>query len=588
MRFSRSILPALLALLPLPALAQNGAAQDQGIVVSGQKSEGMSAWHVAESDHVVVYSDGSVAELTRITHNLERLHFLLSVLLNRVDKPDDAQKLHITLIGNPAEFDAMELRNLRSQQGPFLPNFNLERYYDPREDGAVMASGRADLSVEIERSQQIDLTSIGSFSQDPQSGQVTNSMFSAGQSIESVTGGGSAVPITAESRIYAGYAQHYLLTYLPAAYPRWYLDGMGELFSTIHDRPDGTLEYGQMPEGYRKVIEWRPSVSVRDIITGRYLTEPVNKTGWNPFHAWVLTHYLFFSDKRRPQLSRYLASIGRGATMEQAATVFGDLGKLQAEVTAYDNGKLPWVRMTYPPERAREPVVTQLTDRQAAFLKGRIELGSRIEIPPPPAPGMDSAAADQAARYRAHVIAAHDAWLGRLRDQAAHATTNLEAQLLLAEAECRSGSNDGCSTAADAALAIAPNDSRALAWKGIALAGKAIAGPETDRKAGLAAARAMLARANRADTESSLPLLGYYRSFADAGETAPDIAVEGLLKAVQNVPAAPGPRLVLGQEFAREGHPDAAITTLLPVINGGYDSPEKPKAQTLVAGLPAK
>ncbi|MEI9928525.1 MAG: hypothetical protein WDN44_13535 [Sphingomonas sp.] len=585
----RLVMPALLALLPLPALAQTPPPQDQGIVVRGEALEHMSDWRVAETDHVIVYSAGPVAELTRIAHNLERLHFLLSILLNRIGKPDDALKLRVTLIGDVAEFDAMDLRNIRSQQGPFVENFEFQRYYDPREDGAVMASGSRDATVALVRSPAIDLNALGVVA-DPLTGQNMPSLFGSGGGMDGFTPeiktGGITVRISAESRIYAGFAQHFLLTYFPAAYPRWYLDGIGELFSTIHVRPDGALEYGQMPEGFRKAMEWHSSIPVADVVTGRYLDMPVSKTHWNPFHAWVLTHYLFFSDARRAQLSRYLASIGRGATMAQAATVFGDLTKLQREVAAYDNHRISWVRMTYPPQYAPDPVVEQLTRGRAEFLKGRIELGSRVETLPPPPAAVDAATAQRIAKAREQAREAHDKWLARLREHAAQFAYNLEAQLLLAEAECRSGNNDRCLTAAEGALQIGPNDSRALAWKGIALAQRAIAGPAPDRTAKLAEARAFLVRANHADTEGSLPLLGYYRSFADAGEAAPDLAVEGLLKAVQNVPAAPGPRLLLGQELAREGHPDAARVTLMPVTNGGYDSPEKVKAEAVAAGLP--
>lgn len=581
----RSGMIALAATLPFPALAQTAPAQDPGIVVSGQL-EKMSDWHVAESDHVIVYSDGSKAELARITHNLERLHFLLSVLLNRVGGPDDALKLRITLVGNGAEFDAMNLRNIRSQQGPFARAFPIQRYYDPREDGAVMANSRTSQSVEIEPAAKLDLRGIGGSQLNPQTGQVESLMFGSDISNTAVTTSGNVIPLSAEGRVYAGYAQHFLLTYFPAAYPRWYLDGIGEMFSTIGVGADGTIDYGRMPEGYRRVMESYPTVPVEQVVTGRYLTDA--KTRWNPFHAWILTHYLFFSETRRPQLSRYLASIGRGASPAQAASVFGDLGKLQSEVKAYDNTKLIYERLTYPPERAAEPNVRQLTEGQAAFLKGRIELGSRVEIPAGPARGMDAKTAERAANARASAIAARDRWLARLRERAQRNPDNLEAQLLLAEAECRSGNDAQCLTAAEAALGNAPADSRALAWKGTAQAQLAIAGPASQRSAGLRAARATIVRANRADAEASLPLLAYYRSFANAGEPAPKPAVEGLLKAVQNVPAAPGPRLLLGQEFARTGFPDAAKEALLPVANGPYESPERPKAEAVLETLPAK
>jgi hypothetical protein len=274
--------------------------------------------------------------------------------------------------------------------------------------------------------------------------------------------------------------------------------------------------------------------------------------------------------------------------MDQAASVFGDLDKLQAEVKAYDNGKLVWERMSYPPERAPQPDLRQLTRGQAEFLKGRIELGSRIEIPPPPAPGMDAEAADKAARLRARAIEARDRWLARLRERAGRYAANLEAQLLLAEAECRTGNTAGCATAADAALRAGPGDARALAWKGVALTQAAIAAPASERKARLKTARVAITRANHADSDASLPLLAYYRSYAEAGDKPPEVAVEGLLKAVENVPAAPAPRLLLGQELAREGHADAAIQTLMPVANGPYDSPERPQAEAIVSGLSGK
>ena len=111
------------------------------------------------------------------------------------------------------------------------------------------------------------------------------------------------------------------------------------------------------------------------------------------------------------------------------------------------------------------------------------------------------------------------------------------------------------------------------------------AGPAAERAGGLKEARRTIARANRADTESPLPLLAYYRSFADAGEPVPDVAIEGLAKAVDIVPAAPGPRLLLGEALARRGETVAARRALLPVANGAYDTPEGARARALLAGL---
>ena len=151
-----------LALLPGGALAQASPspAQHPDVVVTGTRAQ-PSGWREASTQHVVVLSDGSEAELVRLTRNLERLHFLLSGLLGRPYQPDDLVRIHITLIGDVAEFDSMDLANKRWQQGPFNDLFQITRYYDPREDGAVMATTRVDQRTVIERT-TVNAHSVGS------------------------------------------------------------------------------------------------------------------------------------------------------------------------------------------------------------------------------------------------------------------------------------------------------------------------------------------------------------------------------------------------------------------------------------------
>jgi cytochrome c-type biogenesis protein CcmH/NrfG len=589
----------LLALLPLEARAQTvPAEQDSGIVVLGSR-EAPSDWREAETDHVVVLSDGNERELVRIARNLERLHFLLSVLLGRIDKPDETVKLRVTLVGDSAEFDAMDLRNLRSKPGPFAAAFPVTRYYDPREDGAILASTRIDQNALL--GDGVSMASLGSLLAATvpatPTGQGGGGVPSAAALSQATSFGSNdplavsintvKVPLPAEGRIYAGYAQHFLLTYFPAAYPRWYVDGFGELFSTLVAREDGVLEYGRAPEGIRRVLDRYPGVRIADVLTGKALTDKGFAARWTPFHAWALTHMLFVNDERRGQLRAYLRAIAGGTPPEQAVQAFGDLGELQRAFVRYGERKVWYDRLTYPADRVAEPIVHQLTKGQAAFLKGRLELGSRVELPEAAAPGTDPKRAAEIERARRRAIAARDDWLADLRKDAARYPTNVEAQLLLAEAECRSDDSAQCLTAADRALALAPGHVDALTWKGVALTQQAIAGPTVDRKARLKAARALIARANRTDTENLLPLLAYYRSFADAGETPPDLAVEGLEKVVETVPAAPGPRLLLAEALAQRGNADAARKALRPVVAGAYDSPERTKAAAIVAMLPA-
>lgn len=594
MHSTRMIL--VLALFGLPASVQaqesNLPARESAIVVQGTRDR-PSNWRQAETDHIVVISDGSEKELVRIAHNLERLHFLLSVLLNRIDRPDNTRKLRVTLVGDGAEFDAIDLRNLRYSPGPFARAFPEPAYYDPREDGAVFAASRFDRKILLERGQSLagllpDLVRAttpetvgapGVTGENP--GTTTALAASYAGSIArfgrddplALSVNEQSVPQSAEGRIYAGYARHFLTTYFPHAYPRWYVDGFGEIFATLAIEGDARIEYGRAPDGYRKVLDRYARLPIADILTGRYLKDRKARERWTPYHAWALTHMLFFSNERRGQLHAYLATIAAGGSMEKAAEAFGDLDRFQRELAAYGASKIPYEQMTYPAGRAEGPIVRQLTLGEAAFVKGRLELGAQIDLPPPG----DTARED--------AITTRNRWLENLRKDAGRYPANVQAQLLLAEAECRSGNGTECVTVADRALTLAPGDSDALAWKGSGQARLARAAPAGERTALLKAARQTIAQANRADTENPVPLLAFYRSFADAGEMAPDVALEGLMKAADAVPAAPAPRLLLGEALAGRGNPGAARAALIPVAKGAYDSPETAPARALLASL---
>lgn len=591
MRILATIVPACLALAAFPALAQTPP-RDDTVTVTGTR-EAPSNWRLAETEHVVLLSDGKESELVRIANNLERLHFLLSALLNRTEVPDPTVKLRVTLVGDDVEFAAMRLRNTRSQPGPYAATFRNARYYDPREDGAVMASSRYDQSVVLQRGS--DLSGFLSGAQlvpDPvippgmgPSGEAGS--FSpipyTGQSIQFVSPGDLSVQINqlsvtipAENRIYAGYAQHYLLTYFPNAYPRWYVDGFGELFGTVAVKNDGEIEFGRPPDDYTRVLDNHLRYPAAKVLTGAYLTDRNAGARWTPYHAWVLTHMLFFNDERRQQLRTYLAKIASGHPMAEAAAAFGDFDKLQRDLAAYDNRKVPYVRVNFPAGRADEPIVRRLTEGQAAFVKGQLELGPRVTVPP--------AGKADLAGLRTVAVRERDEWLEKLRADARRYQNNREAQLLLAEAECRSGHPFECVAAADRALAIDSKSGDALAWKGAGQVGLALA--SSSRAAGLKTARATITRANRDNPESPLPLILYYRSFADAGEAPPDVAVEGLMKAADLVPASPGPRLMLGEALAKRGATEAARRMLIPVAHGAYESPEAAEARVLLAGLP--
>ena len=592
---------ALAATLAVPAWAQQAPSPKAGsdVVVRGAKRTAMSGWREAETRHLVVLSDGGQAELIRVTRNLERLHFLLSGLLGRADTGDDPIRLCVTLIGDVPTFEALDLRNWRWQQGPYNSLFQLSRYYDPRQDGAVMATTRVDQRTVIEHTRANAVSVLSALSDPAIAGNLgANDPAARAELSSSLLGqfatggmrsehdltptfGERAIDVSADSLLYGGFAQHYLQTYFPAAYPRWYLDGFGQVFASLVVKGDTVLEYGRIPRGTSAVLNSFGSYPIADVLGDKYLTANPRKTRWTPIHAWMLTHFMLFSDTRRPQLRQYLAARARGDDAASAAQSFGDPKALTKELRAYFGARKPYEVVTYPADRIEEPVVRRLTQGQAAFVKGRLELGGRTTVPPGPGAATPPDQARRMTSERESALRQRARWLERLRDDAARWGGEADAQLLLAEAECRSDNADRCLAAADRAAALAPDEAPPLAWRATALVMQAGAAPAADRPARLAEARRAIAAANRADTEAVQPFFAYYDSFAAAGQPPSVTAIDGLQKAVGEVPDAPQSRLALATALASRGQIAPARQVIMPVAAGPYDSPERPAARAL-------
>lgn len=577
------------------------------ILVEGSTAP-KSDWRRAETAHFLVTSDGSEAELKRVAMNLERLHHLLSRLYLHGDASDDTAKLRITLFASRTFFDRMGLRNLRSAEGPYAASFAGQRYYDPREDGAVLAVARV--------AQIVDLNTPLAEARD------CDAKLEQGAPTCFPPPYHPPLVRSWEGVLYSGVAQHFLLTHMPAAYPRWYLDGVGALFSTFAPHGDGSVDYAQPPEDYQQIFRSYGDVRVRYVLDGRYFGEDTGTMHWTPYHAWLLAHYFLYSDlkpARREQFRRYMAAVARGVPMAEAAGVFGDMTRLQREILAYAGR----TALDYAHSRKEplppEPLIVRLSLAEAATIPARIEIATRLQprpagpsfggspsaeipsaaAPPaavPPAGASDAAppaadarpaegthgAAQPAAPASAGASAAPEAWIAGLRATLATLPFDADATLFLAEAECRVGENRACLASAERLLARTPDEAQALGWKGMALTGEALDGPAARRDTTLAAARATLERAIRLDEDAPLPRIAYFQSFTRAGERAPEAAMLGMARASRAVPAAPAPRLDLARELARQGRDDLARPLLLSLLLSPYDSPESAAARTLL------
>lgn len=594
--FGLSTLIATPASAQLTSVPHSG---EQSIVVTGERAKGvkrphpeMSDWSVAETPHVLVFSKGNPNELARIASNLEKLHFLLSVLLNRVGQPDATLKLSVTMIGDRADYDHLGLHNTRWQQGPYPDEFPDQIYYDPREDGAVMATAHVDQCFALVRDAAVlsghefwDGGTGNTVDSGGSAGQVTSDVAYAAsaaassmpRSGDSCTENPNKVSVTAESRLYSAFAQHYLLTYFPAAYPRWYLEGFGEIFANMDAHKPGVIEYGREPDRYPALLDKFGHYPVRKVLDGTYLHDKQWTPAFSPYSAWGLAHLLFFSPQWNGQLHNYLAAVARGDTVDQQEAALGDIRKLQSAVSAYRGTRVSFEQLTYPVGQFAPPIIRRLKQSEAVYVRGRLELGARVTT----ADGNDTASKQRKA------LDARDRWLSDLRATAASYPNELADQQLLAEAECRVGNGSRCVAAADHALTISPNDPVSLSWKGYGMTLDAMNVSASDRAARLEQARSIIARANRLDTESVLPLLAYYRSYAAAGESPPNVAIDGLAKSLDEVPSAPTTRLMLGTALIGQSDPTDARRILLPLAVGAFDPPERPAAKRLLTTIAA-
>ena len=569
----------------------NASARAEEIVVRGL-DERISSWKKAETDHAILYSNGSESKLRQAAMDVERLHYLMSFIFGQDEASDDIQKVQIFLVGDSDFMDSLRLTNWRSAEGPFSGPVQKQRYYDPRMTGAVMAVSRADLYFSANNGASArDVSNFlanaggggfeeGSFDEDGFGESGFNDDPGPPDFVDD-SGGDQERPW--EQALFAGYAQHYITSYLPAAYPRWYVDAIGALFSTIRVNDKGDLEYGRSPPAFRGLYNNSKPADLAMLLRDGSAGETAV---WSLHQAWLTAHFFFLATSnqdRKKQLAQYMGAIATGHSPHAAAAVFGDLERLQDEIKDYGNARTRYARVPLPADLQADPIISPLGVTEASFLEAVLQLESRLTLPALPNANTPIDEAKAMRRDHERAAKARDQWMVDLRKDTDMATARIGALLVLAEAECRIGNFDACILAADSALVQSPNDHRAVGWKAIALVNQAASAPPSLRADRVAAARALALAANKSDPDALMPLLAYFRSFTDSGETAPEDALVAMLKIIQSTPNAPEPRLLLARELLRQSRDEVAKVIMLPLVNGAWDSPERQQASAEIS-----
>ncbi len=337
------------------------------------------------------------------------------------------------------------------------------------------------------------------------------------------------------------YAHHFMYSLTSSAFPMWFSEGFAEFWSTAKYEKDGTVLIGSAPRHRAAGLFWSNPMPVQRLLT--YSDGKLDGLEQEAVYGrgWLLTHYLTFSPQRAGQLPAYIAAINRGESLEKAAGAFGELTQLERELRAYlKQRRISGTRIAAAALTIRPVTVRKLTPGEVATMDVRIRSQRGVT---------DTQAA---------------ALVPEARKAASGFDGDAGAQLVLAEAEYDAGNHGLAEAAADRALKADPKSVRARIYKAMAR----MAALSADTNAQTAAweePRKWIVAANRLDPDNPQPLILYYRSFAEAGEPASQIAKDGLARAFELAPSDIGLRMNVAQLWLSDGKRDAARAALKPI-----------------------
>jgi len=498
-----------------------------------------ASWKEAETSHFRIYSSGDEAGLRKFAERLEYFHGLLHLATSANEGNRPVVKVRVFLVPSVGE-----VKRLYGAADSDVAGF-----YSPREDGAIAVVPRA--------------TGDGEF--------------------------------TGELVLYHEYAHHYMLQYTPAAYPSWYVEGFAEIASTASFERKGAITFGKAAQHRQYELADGMNYPVGKMLDGSYLKDQKQGRGWSYGDAWVLSHYLTFTDSRRGQFRDYLNAVNAGKSLPEAAKVFGDLGELQREVSRYLAGRnFPFRAVPIEAGMVGSTTVSALSPAQEALVDFTIEFERRTWLPKSEDLDEDAKSKDKAKdkedfeQRLARMKRERDEWMAKLEVIATKYASDPAGWLLLADARCTAEQYQACAAAADRALALAPTSQRGLVRKAQALIGLAKDLPADKQKSSVELARSILVRANAADPNDPLAFQFYYRSYAALGRPADDDGMFALSTVVDLVPQEPSTRLVLAQEYMQRGRWLEARNALRPLAYSPHQSGAAKLARKLLDQVEVK
>jgi tetratricopeptide (TPR) repeat protein len=360
------------------------------------------------------------------------------------------------------------------------------------------------------------------------------------------------------------YAHHFLISSSNFAQPRWLSEGSAEFFAAAGFNSDGSLLIGRPAQHRGGELVFADPVHVRELLDPA-LYEKQRGKGYDAFYgkSWLLYHYLTFSEERRGQLSKYLVSLFNGKPQLAAGEeAFGDLDLLERELATYLRSRRMLTFVLTPDKLSTGSPITlrKLPPGEAAIVPVMIRSQRGVN---------DEQAAELLVDARA--IAA------KFPDDAGVLAA-------LAEAEYDAGNDAEAIAAADGAIARDPSRTNAYVQKGYALFRQAQ--EADDKRAAYDAAMKPFKALNAIENDHPLPLIYYYRSYAERGVEPNENARAALERASKLAPFDQGLQLNAGMMLITEGKHSIARDFLAPVAanpHGGGAAGRAKLLMTLIA-----
>ncbi|KQX19058.1 hypothetical protein ASD39_14030 [Sphingomonas sp. Root50] len=481
-----------------------------GLLLAGP---GEAAWHEVTTPHFVIYSEGSTDRTRRFAVDLENFDEAAQTALDLDDRKGD----------NPNPLTVFVVDNVNAVKKLC-------------EGG--QAPDRAKAACRY----------IGGFYQGRVSGSVAFVPRNAGS---------GPLELDARTVFFHEYVHHLMLAHSHAAYPAWYVEGFAELISNVELRSNEII-IGYPARSRSMSLYGDDKMPVWELMAANPSALSPDRRSTFYARAWLLTHFLTFSEERKSQLTQYLQAINQGKSSDAAARgAFGDLQQLDREVQAY----LIRNRFAYLPVAVTQPApetikLRQLTPGEAAMMPVRLQSQRMVDSRTAPLVAAD-----------ARRIAA--AW-----------PNDPEVQLILAEAELDAGDAMAAEAAADRALAADPAMRGAMIFKAQALMKRAQDENRFDDVT-WRTARSWLLKANKLEPDAAWPLMLFYSSFLQQGEKPTRNAVSALERSAELTPQDGQVRMMLVSQYLRDRQLKAARSWLVPLAFDPHASAGNPARRLL-------